>query len=104
MLNADDFACNSLKNIHNKVMLNQSNRDVPTRRVEFQNVTIQVTKRFQDDPSIVNTQRLRFSADLDQELDHAFLKSHADMVFKWWDILDVELVHSFVDSTDQYIY
>lgn len=85
-------------------MLNQSNRDVPTRRVEFQNVTIQVTKRFQDDPSIVNTQRLRFSADLDQELDHTFLKSHADMVFKWWDILDVELVHSFVDSTDQYIY
>jgi len=85
-------------------MLNQSNRGVPTRRVEFQNVTIQVTKRFQDDPSVVNTQRLRFSADLDQKLDHAFLMAHADMVFKFWDILDVELVHSFVDSTDQYIY
>lgn len=85
-------------------MLNQSNRNVPTRKVEFLNVTMQVTKRFQDDPSIVKTERLRFSADLDQELDHAFLKSHADMVFKFWDILDVELVHSFVDSTDQYIY
>jgi len=85
-------------------MLNTSNRNVPTRKVEFLNVTMQVTKRFQDDPSIVKTERLRFSADLDQELNHAFLKSHADMVFKWWDILDVELVHSFVDSTDQYIY
>lgn len=85
-------------------MLDSSNKDVPTRKVEFQNVTMEVTKRFQDDPSVVETTRLRFSADLDQKLDRAFLKSHADMVFKWWDILDVELVHSFVDSTDQYIY
>lgn len=85
-------------------MLNQSNRDVPTRRVEFLNVTMQVTKRFQDDPSVVETSRLRFSADLDQKLDHAFLMAHADMVFKFWDILDVELINSYVDSTDQYIY
>lgn len=85
-------------------MLNQSNRNVPTRRVEFLNVTMQVTKRFQDDPSVVETSRLRFSADLDQKLDHAFLMSHADMVFKFWDILDVELINSYVDSTDQYIY
>ena len=77
---------------------------MPTRKFDFLNVTMEVTKRFQDDPSVVETTRLRFSADLDQELNHAFLKSHADMVFKWWDILDVELVHSFVDSTDQYIY
>ena len=85
-------------------MLNQSNRNVPTRRVEFLNVTMQVTKRFQDDPSVVETSRLRFSADLDQKLDHAFLMSHANMVFKFWDILDVELINSYVDSTDQYIY
>lgn len=85
-------------------MLDSSNKDVPTRKVDFLNVTMEVTKRFQDDPSVVETTRLRFSADLDQKLDHAFLKSHADMVFKWWDILDVELIHSFVDSTDQYIY
>lgn len=85
-------------------MLNQSNRNTPTRKVEFQNVTMLVVKRFQDDPSIIKTESLRFSADLDQELDHAFLKSHADMVFKFWDILDVELTHSFIDSTDQYIY
>ena len=85
-------------------MLNQSNKDVPTRRVEFLNVMIQVTKRFQDDPSVVETSRLRFSADLDQKLDHAFLMDHADMVFKFWDILDVELVNSYVDSTDQYIH
>jgi intein-encoded DNA endonuclease-like protein len=85
-------------------MLNQSNRNIPTRRVEFQNVQIKVTARFQDDHSVVKTEGLRFSADLDQQLDHAFLMSHADMVFKFWDILDVELVHSFVDSTDQYLY
>ena len=84
--------------------MNHSNRNVPTRRVEFQNVTMKLTKRFKNSPHTVKTQRLRFSADLDQELDHAFLKSHAESVFLFWDILDVELVHSFVDSTDQYIY
>ena len=85
-------------------MLNTSNRNVPTRKVEFQNVQIKVTARFQDDPNTIKTEGLRFSADLDQELDHDFLMAHADMVFKFWDILDVELVNSFVDSTDQYTY
>lgn len=85
-------------------MLNQSNRNVPTQKVEFINATMEVTKRFQDDPSVVRTERLRFSADLDQELDRAFLMSHADMVFKFWDILDVELINSYVDSTEQFVY
>tara|TARA_A200000159_G_C7148453_1_gene266149 strand:+ start:111 stop:368 length:258 start_codon:yes stop_codon:yes gene_type:complete len=85
-------------------MLNQSNKNVPTRKVEFLNVMIQVTKRFQEDPSVVETSRMRFSADLDQKLDREFLMAHADMVYKWWDILDVELINSYVDSTDQYIY
>ena len=85
-------------------MLNQSNRNVPTRRVEFQNVTMKVTRRFKNDPHTIKSERLRFSADLDQELDHAFLKSHAESVYLFWDILDVELVHSFVDSTEQFVY
>ena len=84
--------------------MNYSNRNVPTRRVEFQNVTMKVTRRFKNDPHTIKSERLRFSADLDQELDHAFLKSHAESVYLFWDILDVELVHSFVDFTDQYIY
>lgn len=84
--------------------MNYSNRNVPTRKVEFLNVLMEVTRRFQDDPSVVETSRLRFSADLDQELSNAFLKSHADRVYKFWDILDVELINSYVDSTDQYIY
>ena len=84
--------------------MNHSNRNVPTRRVEFQNVTMKLTKRFKNSPHTIKTQRLRFSADLDQELDHAFLKSHAESVFLFWDILDVELVHSFVDSTEQFVY
>lgn len=84
--------------------MNYSNRNVPTRKVEFLHVLMEVTRRFQDDPSVVETSRLRFSADLDQELSNAFLKSHADRVYKFWDILDVELINSYVDSTDQYIY
>lgn len=70
------------------------------KTVKFQTVIIKVVKRFQDDPSLIKSQRLRFTADLDQKLDHDFLMSHADKVFKWWDILDVELVHSFVDFTE----
>ncbi len=58
--------------------MNYSNRNVPTRRVEFQNVTMKVTRRFKNDPHTIKSERLRFSADLDQELDHAFLKSHAE--------------------------
>lgn len=85
-------------------MLDTSNQNVPTRRVEFQNVIIKVTLRFKNDPHTIKTQRLRFSADLDQKLDHAFLKSHAESVFLFWDVLDVELVHSFVDSTEQFVY
>ena len=84
--------------------MNYSNRNVPTRRVEFQNVTMKVTRRFKNAPHTIKSERLRFSADLDQELDHAFLKSHAEKVWLFWDILDVELVHSFVDFTDQYVY
>lgn len=70
------------------------------KTVRFQTVIIKVVKRFQDDPSLIKSQRLRFTADLDQKLDHNFLMSHADKVFKWWDILDVELINSFVDSTE----
>ena len=85
-------------------MLDSSNKDVPTRKVEFINATMEVTRRFQEDPSLVETSRLRFSAQLDQELNREFLMAHADMVYKWWDILDVKLINSYVDSTDQYIY
>ena len=70
------------------------------KTLKFQSAVMQITKRFQDDPSIVQTKRLRFTADLDQVLDHSFLMAHASKVFKWWDILDVELVGSVIDSTE----
>lgn len=70
------------------------------KTLKFQSAVMQITKRFQDDPSIVQTKRLRFTADLDQVLDHSFLMAHASKVFKWWDILDVELVGSSIDSIE----
>lgn len=73
---------------------------IKNNRIEFQNATMLVVAKFQDDPSVVKSERLRFTADLNQKLDHDFLMSHADKVFKWWDILDVELINSFVDSTE----
>ena len=85
-------------------MLNTSNRNVPTRRVEFQNVSVRVTARSQNDPSVIVTERLRFTADLDQELTHQFLWENADFAFQWWDVLDVELINSYPDFTEQYLY
>ena len=85
-------------------MLNQSNRNVPTRRVEFQNVSVRVTARFQQDPSVVVTEGLRFTADLDQELTHEFLWENANFAFQWWDVLNVEFVNAYVDSTEQFVY
>lgn len=73
---------------------------IKNKTIEFQNATMLVVAKFQDDSSVVKSERLRFTADLNQELDHDFLMSHADKVFKWWDILDVELINSFVDSTE----
>ena len=71
-----------------------------SKRIEFQNVRMMVTAKFQDDPSIIKTETLRFSADLGQDLNRDFLMSHADEVFKWWNIVDVKLINSFVDSTE----
>ena len=85
-------------------MLNTSNRNVPTRRVEFQNVSVRVTARSQNDPSVIVTERLRFTCDLDQELTHEFLWENAVFAFQWWDVLDVEFLNSFVDSTEQFVY
>ena len=73
---------------------------IKNKTIEFQNATMLVVAKFQDDSSVVKSERLRFTADLNQKLDHDFLMSHADKVFKWWEILDVELINSFVDSTE----
>lgn len=73
---------------------------IKNNRIEFQNAIMLVVAKFQDDPSVIKSERLRFTADLNQKLDHDFLMSHAEKVFKWWDILDVELINSFVDSTE----
>ncbi len=82
-------------------MLDQSNKDVPTRKVKFISGIMQVTAKFKGK---TKTERLRFTADLEQELDHSFLMDQADSALKWWDIVDVKLIHSYVDSTDQFVY
>lgn len=71
------------------------------KRIQFQNVRMMVTAKFQDDPSIIKNESLRFSADLGQDLNRGFLMSHADKVYKWWDVVDAKLINSFVDSTEQ---
>ena len=85
-------------------MLNTSNRHVPTRRVEFQNVTIQVVDRLKSNPSEQRTYKMRVSADLDQELNHAWAFGRADWDNNPWEVMSVAILHSFIDSTEQYLY
>lgn len=84
-------------------MLNTSNRNVPTRRVEFQNVTLNVTHTLKADSTERKSFRLRTSADMDQALDRDWQLKTADCA-PAWDVVDVEILHSFVDSTEQYLY
>ena len=85
-------------------MLNQSNRNVPTRRVEFQNVQLEVTQRLKDDHSNVQTFRLRTSAELNEKLDDAWALSRADWEGNPWEVLSASVLNSFIDSTDQFVF
>lgn len=85
-------------------MLDQSNRNVPTRRVEFQNVQLEVTQRLKEDHGNVQTFRLRTSAEINEKLDDAWALSRADWEGNPWEVLSASVVHSFIDSTEQFVY
>ena len=85
--------------------MNYSNRNVPTRRVEFQNVTLRIVESAVEDPTEKQTYTTHVSADVDQVLDSEWaLATAMRMQGNYWNLEEVSVEHSFVDSTDQYIY
>ena len=86
-------------------MLNTSNRNVPTRRVEFQNVTLRIVESAIEDPTETQTYTTHVSADVDQVLDGEWaLATAMRMQGNYWNVEEVSVEHSFIDSTEQYIY
>ena len=86
-------------------MLNQSNRNVPTRRVEFQNVTLRIVESAVEDPTETQTYTTHVSADVDQVLDGEWaLATAMRMQGNYWNTEEVSVEHSFIDSTEQYLY
>ena len=86
-------------------MLNQSNRNVPTRRVEFQNVKLRLVQSSVEDPT--NTREFTTSvvADVDQALDGWWtLQQGRHLETSFWNTDEVSVEHSFVDSTEQFVY
>ena len=82
-------------------MLDQSNTINPSRRVEFQNFAFKVIRSLKSDPNEVRFSVQHGVADLGQSLDLPFLFDLAVENNPAWNIEKVELVHSFVDSTEQ---
>ena len=86
-------------------MLNQSNRNVPTRRVEFQNVKLRLVQSSVEDPTKTREFTTSVTADVDQALDGWWTLSQGRRLeTSFWNTDEVSVEHSFVDSTDQYIY
>ena len=86
-------------------MLNTSNRNVPTRRVEFQNVTLRIVESAIEDPTETRTYTTHVSADVDQVLDGEWALATAMLMQgNYWNTEEVSVEHSFIDSTEQYIY
>lgn len=87
-------------------MLNQSNRNVPTRRVEFLNVTLRIVQSSVEDPTETRVFNTKVSADLDQDLNDGFwvLSEARRLEGNAWNTEEVSVEHSFVDSTEQFVY
>ena len=85
--------------------MNYSNRNVPTRRVEFQNVKLRIVESSIEDPTETRTYTTHDSAELNQVLDGEWaLATAMRMQGNYWNTEEVSVEHSFVDSTEQYIY
>ena len=87
-------------------MLDTSNRNVPTRRVEFQNVTLRVVQSSVEDPTEIRVFDTKVWADLDQDLNDGFwvLSEARRLEGNAWNTEEVSVEHSFIDSTEQFFH
>ena len=86
-------------------MLNTSNRNVPTRRVEFLNVSLRIVQSSVEDPTETQEFTTSVTADVDQVLDATWaLQQGRGLETSFLNTDKVSVEHSFIDSTDQYIY
>ena len=84
------------------LMLNQSNRNVPTRRVEFLNVTLRLVQSSVEDPTETQEFTTRVSADVDQALDATWVLSQGrHLETSFWNTDEVSVEHSSVSYTHQ---
>lgn len=70
-------------------------------KVKFQNFTFEVVRSLKSDPSEIRFSVQHGVADLGQSLNLPFLFDLAVENNPAWNIEKVQLVHSFVDSTEQ---
>lgn len=69
--------------------------------VKFHNILLKVTASFKEDPSHIVTERMRASASIDKIVDADLMLAKAQESFCNWNVLNVELINTFVDSTEQ---
>ena len=68
--------------------------------VKFHNILLKVTASFKDDSTHVVTERMRTSASIDKVVNADLILAKAQESFCNWNVLNVELINSFVDSTE----
>ena len=69
--------------------------------VKFHNILLKVKASFKEDPSHIVTERMRASASIDKIVDADLMLAKAQESFCHWNVLNVELINTFVDSTEQ---
>lgn len=69
--------------------------------VKFHNILLKVKASFKEDPSHIVTERMRASASIDKIVDADLMLAKAQESFCNWNVLNVELINTFVDSTEQ---
>ena len=86
-------------------MLDQSNKNVPTRRVKFLNVTLRVVQSSVEDPTETRVFNTKVAANLNQDLSDLLIQTHSLLdQSNAWNTEEVSVEHSFIDSTEQFVY
>jgi len=68
--------------------------------IKFHNLVLKVTASLKDDPSHIVSERMRATASIDKVVDDQLILAKAEESFVNWNVLNVELINSFVDSTE----